>query len=146
MITRDSIIINDKIEKVYAVARDIEKQHEYIHGYSPAKIIEKKEDGKIVIERVAELHGKVMKWKSIAEFEENKAIRFEQIEGKLKGMKIEWLFQSINEGTRVEIIHDFSLKIPALGWFAERYIARPKIDGLTRNVLVGMKNKIEGGK
>jgi len=146
MITRDSIKINEKIDKVYKVARDIERQHEYISGYSPSKIVAAVDNGGIIIERTAVLNGKLMKWKSKAEFEENKTIKFEQLEGKLKGMKIDWLFNESDEGTEVEIVHDFKLKIPVIGWFAEKFIAKPKIDAITRNVLVGLKSRVEGVK
>ncbi len=144
MITQDFIVIKKRLPEVYKTAQDIKNQHEYIPGYKPSKIIETKEDGRLIIERTAEMDGKIMKWKSMAEFDENKTIKFEQLEGKLKGMKINWLFEETGEETKVTIIHDFKLKIPLLGWFAERFIAKPKIDRITRNVLTGLKNKLGG--
>ena len=91
MITQDFIVIKKRLPEVYKTAQDIKNQHEYIPGYKPSKIVETKEDGRLIIERTAEMDGKIMKWKSIAEFDENKTIKFEQLEGKLKGMKINWL-------------------------------------------------------
>lgn len=143
MITQDFIVIKKRLPEVYKTAQDIKNQHEYIPGYKPSKIVETKKDGKMVIERIAEMDGKIMKWKSMAEFDENKTIKFEQLEGKLKGMKINWLFEETGEETKVTIIHDFKLKIPIAGWFAEKFIAKPKIDKITRNVLHGLKNKVE---
>ena len=87
MITNDSIIIKRSLSEVYKVAQDIENSHTYISGYKPSKLIKTK-DGEIIVERVAEIKGKIMKWKSKVEFNINKTIEFEQIEGRLKGMKI----------------------------------------------------------
>lgn len=143
MITKDFIIINKSLPEVYKIASDIEKQHEYIPGYKPARIIEKKEDGEILIERIAEIKGKIMKWQSTAKFKENKKIEFKQIQGRLKDMKIEWLFEEIHGGTKITITHDFKLSRPIIGWFLEKFIAKPTINKLTKNVLSGLKKKME---
>lgn len=143
MITRDFIVINRKLKEVYRVAKDIKNQHEYIPGYKPAEIIETREDGTLVVGRTALMDGKMVKWKSLAEFDENRAIRFEQLEGRLKGMKIEWLFEEAGAATKVTITHDFRLNIPLAGWLAERFVAKPKIDRITRSVLEGLKAKME---
>ena len=98
----------------------------------------------MIVERVAEIKGKIMKWKSKVKFNINKTIEFEQIEGRLKGMKIEWLFEEVPEGTKLTITHRLSLNPPVLGWILSKFIAKPAIDKLTRNVLLGLKNKLEG--
>ncbi|MFH1369043.1 MAG: SRPBCC family protein [Elusimicrobiota bacterium] len=142
MITKGSIIIKESFFKVYAVACDIEHQHEFIPGYEPA-VISKTNDGKMVIQRTAALNKKKMTWKSTAEFAPNKFILFKQIEGRLKGMEIEWLFDAVDEGTMLTITHTLRLNIPIIGRFIETYIAKPAIDKLTSNVLKGLKNKME---
>jgi ribosome-associated toxin RatA of RatAB toxin-antitoxin module len=142
MITKDVIVIDEDLNKVYSIASDIDKQHEFIPGYKPSKIIGRTEEGALIVERTAEIDGKEMKWQSSAEFIENKAINFKQLEGKLKGMDIIWEFESVDEGTKITIEHDFKLNIPVIGWLAERYIAKPKIDKITRGVLEGLKKYI----
>lgn len=143
MIIKDSILIRKKLQDVYKVARDVENQHKFIPGYSPAKILERKDNSNMTIERTAVVDGKIMNWKSTAEFVTDDAIRFVQIEGALKGMKIDWKFRESGEGTEVEIVHDFNLNIPLVGWLAERFVARPKIEKITRNVLAGLKSRME---
>jgi len=143
MITTDSIIINARLSKVYATARNIEKQHEFIPGYKPAEVF-KSAEGHLIVNRIAEIGGKTMKWQSIVLFNENRSIEFEQIEGRLKGMTISWLFEEVPEGTRLTITHSLKLVIPVLGYFIERFAAKPAIDKLTTNVLKGLKNKMEG--
>jgi ribosome-associated toxin RatA of RatAB toxin-antitoxin module len=145
MITKDSIIIKGNVKKVFKIARDIENQHLYIPGYEPARIITRRKDGRLVIERTAVLKDRKMSWRSLVRFVNGKAIEFEQIEGRLKGMKIEWLFRGRNGKTELTITHELTLKPPLIGWFVERLAAKPAIDRLTRNVLTGLKNHVERG-
>ncbi len=145
MITQDSIIIEKPLTEVYKVASDIENSHRYLPGYKPSKVI-KTENDQIIIEREAQIKGRVMKWKSLAKFNKNKSIEFEQIEGKLKGMKIVWLFKYVPRGTELTIIHKFKIKIPIFGWLLSYFIAKPRIDNLTRRVLIGLKNYTESFK
>ncbi len=142
MITKDYIDIKKNLGTVYKTASDIKNQHTYIPGYKPS-IVHKTDDNKLLIERTAELNGKTMKWKSLAVLNKNKSIEFEQLEGRLKGMKITWLFNKFDDFTRVTIIHDFHLNIPVFSYLLERFIAKPKIDKITKNVLIGLKNKLE---
>lgn len=142
MITKEQIIIRKQLSQVYETAQALERQHEFIPGYKPA-IVTKTPDGTTTVQRTAVINGKEMKWISSVEFEQGRTIRFKQIEGRLKGMLIEWLFEEVPEGTRLTITHNLHLNIPLIGWLAERLIAKPSIDRLTANVLHGLKDKME---
>ncbi|MHB9155826.1 MAG: type II toxin-antitoxin system RatA family toxin [Endomicrobiales bacterium] len=144
MITRDSMFIRAALPDVYACARDLEKQHEFIPGYMPAEVTVT-DAGETVVTRAAEIDGKTMRWRSRVFFRENVSIGFEQIEGRLKGMKIEWLFEQAPGGTKVTIVHDVRLKVPLLGRVIERLAVKPVIDRLTAGVLAGLKRRMEGG-
>ncbi|MFW6134214.1 MAG: type II toxin-antitoxin system RatA family toxin [Elusimicrobiota bacterium] len=146
MITQDSVIIKKSLPEVYRIAKDVKNQHKYIPGYKPSEIVEQYEDGKIVVRRFAKLKNKEMTWKSLANFNENSSIDFKQLEGRLKGMEIHWLFNETPQGTEVIIIHDFKINKPVIGWFMEKYFAKPKIDMITSNVLAGLKKYAENAK
>ncbi|MCK4533369.1 SRPBCC family protein [bacterium] len=140
--TQNSIIINAHLEKIYHLAQAVEKYPEFIPEYKESKIIGR-ENGKIIIERAASINNRIVRWKSKAWFNHNKSIEFEQIEGKLKGMKVKWFFEQISGGTKVIIIHIFKLNIPLIGWFLEKLVARSRIEKMTDTVLTALKNKIE---
>ncbi len=143
--TQNSIIINAHLEKIYHLAQAVEKYPEFIPGYKESKIIGR-ENGKIIIERAASINNRLIRWKSKAWFNPYKSIEFEQIEGKLKGMKVEWFFEQIPGGTKVTIIHIFKLNIPLIGRFLEKTVARPRIEKMTDTVLTALKNKIESSE
>ena len=143
--TENFITIYADLEKVYRLAQEVEKYPEFIPGYKESKIVGQ-EKGKIIIERAALINKKLNRWKSKAWFNLNRSIEFEQIEGRLKGMKVEWLFERIPGGTKLTIIHTFKIKVPPIGWFIEKVIARPRIEQITENVLTAFKNRIEGNK
>jgi ribosome-associated toxin RatA of RatAB toxin-antitoxin module len=145
MITEDSIFISAKLPLVYSIACDLEKQHEFIPGYKPAEI-RKEADGSMIVTRNAEINGKVMTWKSAVSFRDNRSIDFEQVEGRLKGMRIRWLFTEAPGGTHLTITHDLKFHVPVIGWLAERMLAKPAIDKLTANVLKGLKSRIEDSR
>jgi ribosome-associated toxin RatA of RatAB toxin-antitoxin module len=138
----NSIIINANLEKIYKLAQAVERYPEFIPVYKKSKIIGR-ENGKIIIERAALINQRIMRWKSKAWFDYNKSIEFEQIEGRLKGMRVKWFFEQLPNGTKVTIIHIFKLHIPLVGWFLEKLVARPRIEKTAGNVLIALKNKIE---
>ncbi len=143
MITKDDIIIRKDLTSVYRVASDIKNQHTFIPGYLPSKIL-KWDNNEFIVERTAKMGKKILKWKSKGKLVKNKFIEFIQLEGRLKGMKIKWLFEELsNNTTKVTIIHNFKISYPVVGLIAGIFIAKPTINKITRNVLIGLKNKVE---
>ena len=138
----DSIIVKDNLERVYDISRDVEKYPEFIPGYLESRV-EGSREGKLIIKRVAWVKEKQLTWRSMASFQKNSCIEFEQIEGRLKGMKAKWLFEKAPEGTKVVITHDFRLGLPVIGWFKERLIAKPAVSKVARTVLRALKTKVE---
>ena len=135
-----SIIIKGKLEDVYALAEDVERYPEFIPGYKGEVL--SKEGNKSTLQRVVEIMGNQITWKSVATFQKNEwMIEFEQIEGPLKGMIAKWIFERVPEGTKSIIVHDFELERPILGWTIEKIIET--VSAITRNTLEGLKKKLE---
>lgn len=141
----DSIIIKGELEDIYNLAQQVERYPEFIPGYLESRIVEFR-DGKPVIKRVTLVNGKPLGWRSIASFQKNGLIEFEQIEGRLKGMRAKWIFEEVPEGTKVVITHDFKLNLPVIGWFMEILVAKPAVSRVAQTVLEALKRKIESGK
>jgi len=138
----DSIVIRGELKNIYNVARDVESYPKFIPGYLESKIVEFRE-GKPVIKRVTLVKGKPIAWRSIASFQSDKSIEFEQIEGRLRGMKARWIFEEVSEGTKVIITHDFTLGPPLIGRFLETFVAKPAVSRMAKTVLEALKKFIE---
>jgi ribosome-associated toxin RatA of RatAB toxin-antitoxin module len=136
----NSIVIKGKLEDVYALAEDVERYPEFIKGYEGSKVLGR-EGNKATIERVVEIMGNQITWKSVATFHKNEGIEFKQIEGPLKGMIAKWTFQRATEGTKIIITHDFELKAPIPGWPTEKVIAA--VSGTADTALEAIKKKVE---
>jgi len=136
----NSIVIKGKLEDVYALAGDVERYPEFIKGYEGSKVLSR-EGNKATIERVVEIMGRQITWKSVATFHKNEWIEFEQIEGPLKGMIAKWLFERVPEGTKIIITHDFELKAPIPGWPTEKIIEA--VSGTADTALEALKKKVE---
>jgi ribosome-associated toxin RatA of RatAB toxin-antitoxin module len=136
----NSIVIKSKLEDVYALAEDVESYPEFIPGYEGSKVLSR-EENKATIERVAEIMGNQITWKSVATFHQNESIEFEQIEGPLRGMIAKWTFQQAPEGTKIVITHDFKLKTPIPGWQTESIIEG--VSGTADTALKSLKKKVE---
>ena len=136
----NSIVIKGKLEDVYALAEDIERYPEFILSYEGSKVLNR-EGNKAIIERVAEIRGRQITWKSVATFHKNEGMEFEQIEGPLEGMIAKWIFERVPEGTKITITHDFELQAPIPGWPVENIIEA--VSGTADNVLEALKKKVE---
>lgn len=141
----NSIIINEKLDKVFKVVQDIEKYPDFIPEFKSQKILTK-EDNKIVIERTVKVLGLPFTWISNGIIKKNESIKFEQIKGLLKGMSTEWIFEPIEERTKIKVIHTLDLKIPfpiikdIIGRFLIWDIFIKKI---ANKILENLKKKIE---
>jgi len=142
---KDEIIINRAVEDVFRAALEVEKYSEFIPGYKE-NILSRDDKGEMTVKRTAEVGGKIMTWKSKFSYDEaGKSLYFEQIEGRLKGMKIFWNLKAEGQDkTRLEIIHVIDLKIPVIGGLVEKFAVAPKVNALTRTVLESFKRKMEG--
>ncbi len=143
----DSIIINKEVATVFKAALSFEKHPQVIPTLKSIEIL-KQEGNKFLVERRGVRRGflgqeRPTRWKSAVEFSENQWIRAEQLEGELKGMKIESVFQAVPEGTKIVLSHDFLLPIPIIGGLISKYYVAGIVNRLARIYLEGMKKLAE---
>ncbi len=137
-------VIQKPLSQVFALARQVEHYPEFLPGYIESRITDRREDA-LLLERAALIQGHLYRWKSWVRFEENRSICFEQAEGPLRGMKVEWQFDSMGSSeTRVTIIHRFHLNRPwAIGRWIERFVYKPKIAAMAALVVAALKRVCE---
>jgi coenzyme Q-binding protein COQ10 len=93
--------INAHIDKVYELARDIEKFPDYIPTFKSADITER-DGNRVVTKLVAEVKGMGLKIKWTEEElwdPDTKTCNFRQIEGDYKSMQGSWTFTDLGNGT-----------------------------------------------
>lgn len=143
---KDSIIINKPVEEVYKICCDVENHPKFIPSFKKCEIIEKTENH-ILVKRTAEINGKSHSWLgSITFTKENTGYQFEQVDGPLKGMTGEWIFERVPEGTRLTITHNLNFRTPIIGKLMELYAANRFVSKSAKNTLESLKKNIEKTK
>ena len=123
------------------MSSDFEAWPQFIPTYKEVKVIERK-GNKMVIERKGSVGGRDVLWKSEAELFPSERIRSKQVIGPIPDMEIEWLFEDVEEGTRIRLIHNFLYKKPPLiGWIIGRLIVKRIVSGMAQKTLEAIKKK-----
>lgn len=142
--TVNSILIKADIDRVFSVAADMEKYPEFIPSYKEVKVVSR-EGNKMLVERIGQVGKKMVKWKSCVMLEPNSSIYAEQIEGPIKGMQIQWLFEDTKDGVQITLTHAFEYKkIPLIGNLIGRLIVARIVKQMADETLKGIKTKVEG--
>jgi len=142
----DSVIINRPVEEVCRIASDVANHPKYIPYFKKCRVLAR--DGThIFVERTAEINGKVFSWLGSIVFEEkNSLFWFQQVDGPLKGMTGEWIFEQVPEGTKLTITHNVVFKVPVIGKLLELYAAGNYVSKSAKNTLRSLKENIEKEK
>lgn len=141
--TVNSILIKADLNRVFSVAADMEKYPEFIPSYKEVKVVSR-EGNKMIVERIGQVGKKTVKWKSCVMLEPNKSIYAEQLEGPIKGMQIQWLFEDTRDGVKITLTHDFEYKkIPLIGSLIGKLIVAKIVKQMADETLKGIKIKVE---
>ncbi len=137
----DSILINQDITKVFAVAKDIERLSGFISEYKGLKII-RQEGNTMILEAKIKILGLTISYTSTGVIKDNESIKYEQIKGPLKGLQTEWRFEKTTQKTKLSIVHDINFRLP-LSNLVEEWVYNTFIKKLATEVLSGMKKELE---
>lgn len=140
------VVVNAPQEKVFSVASDFESWPLFMPSYKEVKIVERSEN-KMVIERMGQVRGKPVFWKSEVRLEPPGSIKAKQVKGPIPDMDIEWLFEEIEGETKITLIHNFEYKkIPLIGEIIGRLLVAKIVRRMAEETLEAIKRRIEGGK
>lgn len=135
----ESIEIERPSHEIYAMVHDVEAHVQLLPGYRESRIVERKADS-VIVQREADMEGVRRRWKSEIWFDEGKSLRFQQVEGPLKGMQVLWLLEPQSESsTRLSIIHDVRSEPRWNRWWTERWVYKPAIEKTAHKVLAALK-------
>jgi coenzyme Q-binding protein COQ10 len=137
-----TIMVHAEPEAVYTLAKDMEAYPQFMKDVESITTLERLENGTIT-RWVTKLEGKTLKWTERDEFDDdNRMIRYTQIEGDLKKFEGYWKFESVNGETKVTLTVDFEFGIPMVAALLHP-IAKIKVRENCEMMLKGIKKKVE---
>jgi ribosome-associated toxin RatA of RatAB toxin-antitoxin module len=141
--TGNSILIKAPREQIFALVSDLSRWPELLPHYRYIRKVGSGEKGDIVT-MAATRSGIPISWTS--EYwtdQKNLEMHFLHLKKWTKGMKVVWTLTPTRDGTRVEIVHDMSFRVPLLAWLAEPIIGRLFIENVANKTLSTFKRHFE---
>jgi len=135
---KESIIIHEKLNMVFEKAQDIATSLKHVSAYK------NQQGDKITHRSIISLWGIPVSYTSETVIKKNESIQHEQINGPLVGLKTEYWFDAVGEGTRVAINHQIDMKIPLIGKWMEGIVYAMVIRSLAKKCLSQLKCRCGG--
>ncbi len=147
-----SIEIAAPPELVFRLARDVERWDRLLPHYVRSRVIARGSDGTRLTEFIARRPlvgllglGLPVAWRARIWVEpDTLRLRFVHVAGATKGMDVTWRIDSLGDGARVSIDHDFRPWLPGFAWFVDRAFTRP-IAGRTLATFKVLAEALGGG-
>lgn len=138
------IVIAAPIDRVYAIARDVERFPEFMDDVVEVKIIE--EEGERRVSHwvgLIEEFNRTLRWTE-EDFwnDEEYSCRFEMIEGDFTAYGGTWTFEEDEAGTLAKLTVDYEYAVPLIGPLIKKLLHR-KVQQNCDNMLAAIKVEAE---
>lgn len=141
-----SITINGDIDRVYALAKDIESFPEFMPDVKSVTVVERSDDG---TRTVVDWVGIVKEFKTTIKWTEEdiwddvaRSCEFKMLKGDYNSYSGSWKFTSDGSATQFDSILDFEYDVPLIGALIKGLIAKKMKENLD-NMLTAIKDKVE---
>lgn len=146
-VVESSTVIHAPVEKVMALARDVERFPEFMENVLSVEILEEEPNGRVVSRwkaaipelRISETWTEEDRWD-----EEERTCRFRQVEGNYKTYEGLWTFSPVPEGTRFDSTLDIEYDVPLIGPLIKGIVAKKAKENLDAT-LAAIKKRAEEG-
>ncbi len=153
MTTLDEQLVRAPIDRIFAIARDVEHWPAYLPHYRFVRFREHASDGGGIVEMAANRPFGALHWPTwwLSEMSVDSdapAIRFRHIGGITTGMDVEWSFErAADGGTHVRILHVWDgPHWPLIGVVAATTVIGPVfVHGIASRTLAGLARIAERG-
>ena len=142
-----SLLVNAPVEKVYAVARDVEAFPEFMEDLQSLKVLETSEDGN---RTVTEWVGLIREFKMTVKWTQedvwNPAAHrddFHMLKGDMDSMSGYWQFTEEGGQTRFDSVVDYEYNVPLIGPMIKALIKKKMAANLDAQ-MQAIKTKAEG--
>jgi|SRR6185503_6526824 len=154
MRTVDERTVRAPLERIFAVAADVERWPALLPHYRYVRFRERHGEAGIVEMSANRPFGPLdwpTRWVSLMEVHESRAspaIRFRHIEGITTRMEVEWTFTRVTSGTHVAVVHLWNgPRWPMIGALAARTVIGPVfVHGIASRTLEGLARAAEQGQ
>ena len=131
MHAENSIVMYADLDRIVALAADVERWPAILPHYRWVRLLEGGGDRKVV-EMAARRDWIPVRWRAIQEIDRagsTPVIRFRHIRGVTRGMDVAWTFAPVNGGHLVRISHEFQPPWPVVGGFVADRVIGPRFVG-----------------
>lgn len=138
-----NIFIQGDINKIYQIAKDMERYPDFMPDVKSVKIINSS-NNKTTTEWITSVDGTPICWTEMDEFDDQKRnIKYKLLEGDLEKFEGEWIFSEVDRGTEVTLTVDFDFGMPTLAELLGPILEEKVRENCTM-MLTAMKKKVEG--
>jgi len=148
--TVDRAIIRAPLERVFAVAVDVERWPRFLAHYRWVRVLERRPPHAARVEMAAWRPFGPVRWPTwwvsdMAPDPERRRIRYRHVGGVTRGMDVEWRLEGRDGEVQVEIVHDWSgPRWPLIGRLAADWVIGPVfIHGIASRTLAGVRREAE---
>ena len=148
MRTVDRALVRTSVERVFAVAADVERWPSFLPHYRWVRVLKRAEKGGMVEMAAWRPFGPLRYptwWVSEMRVVPAQAVRYRHVQGITRGMNVEWQFHQEAEGVAVTIVHQWTgPDWPVIGRLAADWVIGPVfIHGIASRTLAGVKARAE---
>ncbi|MGC8863631.1 MAG: type II toxin-antitoxin system RatA family toxin [Armatimonadota bacterium] len=144
---KSSVEINGPIDKVYALAKDVESFPEFMPDVKSVTVLERSDDGR---RTVTEWVGIVKEFRTTVRWTEEDiwdddahTCTFKLVKGDYSRYSGRWTFTDLGGRTRFDSEIDFEYDIPLVGPLIKGIVAK-KMKENVDNILAAIKTRVEG--
>ncbi|MBI4277955.1 MAG: SRPBCC family protein [Armatimonadetes bacterium] len=140
-----SVVIHAPLDRVYALAKQVETFPEFMPDLESVRILERV-DGNTVSEWVGVIKGRRVRWVEEDRWDDgHHRCEFRQRDGDFDLYEGVWTFEAVPGGTRTSITVDYELNIPLIGTLL-RGLLRTMMRENCERMLQALKKQLEGSR
>jgi len=138
------IVIAALIDRVYAIARDVERFPEFMDDVVEVKIIEEEGERRVShwVGLIEEFNRRLQWTEEDFWNDEEYSCRFEMIEGDFTAYGGTWTFEEDEAGTLAKLTVDYEYAVPLIGPLIKKLLHR-KVQQNCDNMLAAIKEEAE---
>ncbi len=138
------MVVNAPVERVYAVARDIERFPEFMHDVVEVEILEQTPERQVSrwVALIEEFN-RTLEWTE-EDFwnDDERRCDFAMLEGDFTSYQGTWVFEPDEEGTLVTLVVEYEYNVPLIGPLIKRLLHK-KVQQNCDNMLTAIKAEAE---
>jgi len=146
----DELIVRSPVDRIFALARDVERWPDHLPHYRFVRFNKRTTDGGGVVEMSANRPFGALDWPTwwqsdMQVIEAAPAVRFRHVAGITRGMEVEWSFEATPAGTHIRVLHVWKgPEWPLIGKMVGAEVIGPVfVHGIASRTLAGLARVAE---